>query len=236
MRRTHWLVATAIVIGGCGAGGGGLEVTAREIVRDSTAAALAEAAAEGDTARIRRLIAGGADPNARGRDGVTVSQWALLHQSPRGLAALLEGGADPTLADSSGETVVHYAAKTNVPEYLEILLAPCTWRRRSMRSRGCSTCSRPAPIHARRTSGAPRSRTISIGRPPTSCTTRHVGSGRRSSRGSENTTPQERGDLPGPQGPPVTREARRPASSATSGTDIVPPPCHTPTERTSRSP
>jgi ankyrin repeat protein len=123
MRRTHWLVATAIVIGGCGAGGGGPEVTAREIFRDSTAAALAEAAAEGDTARIRRLIAGGADPNARGRDGVTVSQWALLHQSPRGLAALLEGGADPALADSSGETVVHYAAKTNVPEYLEILLA-----------------------------------------------------------------------------------------------------------------
>ena len=117
----HWLVAMAMLTGGCGAGGG-REVTAREIFPDTTAAALAEAAAEGDTARIRRLIAGGADPNARGRDGVTVSQWALLNQSPKGLAALLEGGADPAVADSSGETVVHYAAKTNVPVYLDILL------------------------------------------------------------------------------------------------------------------
>jgi ankyrin repeat protein len=122
MRRTHWLLATAMLAGGCPAGDGAPEVTAREIFPDSTAAALAEAAAEGDSARVRRLIAEGADPNARGRDGVTVSQWALLNQSPLGLAALLEGGADPALADSSGETVVHYAAKANVPVYLEILL------------------------------------------------------------------------------------------------------------------
>ena len=121
MPRTRWLVAVVILSSGCG-GGGRPEVSAREIFPDSTAAALAEAAAEGDTARVRRLIAEGADPNAQGRDGVTVSQWALLHQSARGLAALLEGGADPARADSSGETVVHYAAKANDPVYLQVLL------------------------------------------------------------------------------------------------------------------
>ena len=121
MPRTRWLVAVVALSSACGAGGGP-EITAREIFPDSTAAALAEAAAEGDTVRVRHLIAGGADPNAQGRDGVTVSQWALLHQSSRGLAALLEGGADPARADSSGETVVHYAAKANDPVYLEVLL------------------------------------------------------------------------------------------------------------------
>jgi uncharacterized protein len=121
MRRTLWLLAIGALVGGCNRGGAP-KVTAREIFPDTTAAALAEAAAEGNTERVRRLIAAGADPNARGRDGVTVSQWALMNQSPKGLAALLEGGADPALADSSGETVVHYAAKTNVPVYLEVLL------------------------------------------------------------------------------------------------------------------
>ena len=112
----------AVLASGCDGPGGAPKVTAREIFPDSTAAALAEAAAEGDTSRIRRLVAAGADPNAQGRDGVSVSQWALLNQSPKGLAGLLENGADPSRADSSGETVVHYAAKTNVPVYLDILL------------------------------------------------------------------------------------------------------------------
>ena len=121
MRRRPWLITMAALWGACGTGEAP-NVTARDIFPDSFAAALAEAAAKGDTDRVRRLIAAGANPNARGRDGVTVSQWALMNQSPKGFTALLEGGSDPSLADSSGETVVHYAAKTNVPVYLEILL------------------------------------------------------------------------------------------------------------------
>ena len=107
-----------------GAGCGGSDKpTAEEIFADSSAAALARAAAEGDTARIRMLVAGGADPNARGRSGVTLAQWALLNQSADGLAGLLENGADPGRADSSGQTVVYYAALANDPRYLEVLLA-----------------------------------------------------------------------------------------------------------------
>jgi ankyrin repeat protein len=121
MRHTLPLAMGALLASGCG--GGETDVEAGDIFPDSTAAALAEAAAEGDTALIRRLVAAGADPNARGRDGVTVAQWALLNQSARGLGGLLENGADPSLADSSGTTVVHYAALANDPEYLEVLLA-----------------------------------------------------------------------------------------------------------------
>ena len=118
----RWVVAAALA-GGCGSAGDGPRVSAREIFADSSAAALAQAAADGDTARVRRLIAQGADPNARGRSGITLPQWALLHKSAAGLGALVDGGADPARADSSGETVVHYAAKANDPIYLTVLLA-----------------------------------------------------------------------------------------------------------------
>ena len=111
------------VAGGGGCGDGRETPTAEEIFADSTAARLARAAAEGDTARIRRLVAGGADPNARGRSGVTVAQWALMNRSAKGLGGLLDNGADPALADSSGETVMHYAAMANDSAYLEVLLA-----------------------------------------------------------------------------------------------------------------
>ena len=118
--RTRWLLAA--VLAGCGTAGDQPRVSAREIFPDSLAAALAGAAADGDTALVRRLIADGADPNARGRSGITLPQWALLNRSAAGVAALLEGGADPAQADSSGETVVHYAAKANDPVYLKVLL------------------------------------------------------------------------------------------------------------------
>ena len=122
MRAARWLLA-AVLVGGCGASDDAPRISARDIFADSTVAALAEAAAEGDTARVRRLIAEGADPNARGRSGTTLPQWALLNRSAAGVAALLDGGADPAGADSSGETVVHYAAKANDPVYLTVVLA-----------------------------------------------------------------------------------------------------------------
>jgi ankyrin repeat protein len=106
-----------------GACTGGDEPASADIFPDHAAAALAQAAADGDSARIRRLVAGGADPNAHGRSGVTLTQWALLNRSAAGFAGLLENGADPAQTDSTGATVVHYAATANDPAYLDILLA-----------------------------------------------------------------------------------------------------------------
>lgn len=106
----------------CKAGGAG-SVDAKRVFPDSLNAALAEAVADGDKARIQTLIKAGADPNARGDQGVTMLQWGLLNKSKVGLETLLEAGADPALADSSGATVVHLAALANDPSYLDILLA-----------------------------------------------------------------------------------------------------------------
>ena len=100
-------------------------VDVTQVFRDPAIAALAVAAARGDSAEIHRLVREGADPNARGDKGVTLPQWALLNRSVPGMAALVQAGSDPALADSAGETVVHYAAKTNDPRYLAALLRAC---------------------------------------------------------------------------------------------------------------
>ena len=105
----------------CDTGGAG-SVDAKLVFPDPNAAALAEAAAAGDSARIRELVQTGADPNARGDKGVNLLQWALLNRSKRGLAGLLAAGADAGAPESSGATVMHYAAMANDPDYLEVLL------------------------------------------------------------------------------------------------------------------
>src|SRR5690606_17367180 len=63
---------------------------------DPVAAHLAQAAKSGDAARIRELVAGGANPNAHGNNGTTMLEWAMLQQSRAGFEALLAAGADPS--------------------------------------------------------------------------------------------------------------------------------------------
>ena len=90
---------------------------------DSRAAELAQAAADGDAERVRDLVRQGADPSARGEQGVNLLQLAMLAQSKRGLEALLAAGADPDAPGLGGSTAVHGAAIADDPEYLEIVLA-----------------------------------------------------------------------------------------------------------------
>jgi len=93
-----------------------------KIFPDPKVAALAAAVADGDAAKIKAEIAAGADPNGRGDRDVTLLEWALLRQSPRGLAALLENGADASRPGVGGATVLHMAAMANDAQYLRILL------------------------------------------------------------------------------------------------------------------
>ncbi|MDH5821817.1 ankyrin repeat domain-containing protein [Luteimonas sp. RD2P54] len=90
---------------------------------DPAAAALAEAAAAGDAARVGELVRQGADPDAKGESGLNLLQLAMLAQSKTGLRALLEAGADPNRPGLGGSTAVHGAAIADDPEYLEIVLA-----------------------------------------------------------------------------------------------------------------
>jgi ankyrin repeat protein len=98
------------------------EADPKKIFPDPKAAALADAAAEGDAAKVKSLVAAGADPNAHGERGVTLLEWSMLRQSPKGLAALLESGANASEPGVGGATPLHIAAMANDPEYLRILL------------------------------------------------------------------------------------------------------------------
>jgi ankyrin repeat protein len=88
---------------------------------DREVAALAEAAAAGDAARVQAL-ATPARLRASGEQGVTLLQWALLHQNLAGFRALLQAGADPSQPGVGGATVVHQAAMAKDPAYLEALI------------------------------------------------------------------------------------------------------------------
>lgn len=94
---------------------------AQQVFADPQVAALAEAAARGDVAKVRAL-APTTDLNARGDRGVTPLQFAMLSRNPAGFEALLRAGADPTRNDEAGDTVVHYAALADDPRYLRLLL------------------------------------------------------------------------------------------------------------------
>lgn len=89
---------------------------------DPEAIALAQAVSKGDVARIQAL----ASPqtlSAKGRDDVTLPEWAVLNQQAGALKALLDNGADPALQGIDGQTVLHMAAQMKDPAYLKLLLA-----------------------------------------------------------------------------------------------------------------
>lgn len=96
---------------------------AKQAFSDPRSAQLAQAAADGDAAQVRALVAAGADPNARGDRDVNLLQYAMLAQSPKGVEALLDNGADPSRPGLGGATAVHGAAIANDPQYLHLLLA-----------------------------------------------------------------------------------------------------------------
>lgn len=93
-----------------------------KIFPDPKVAALAAAVEDGDEARVHTLVAEGADPNGTGDRDVTLLEWALLRQSPRGLQALLDNGADAARPGIGGATVLHMAAMANDPGYIRHLL------------------------------------------------------------------------------------------------------------------
>lgn len=61
---------------------------------------------------ISALIAAGADPNARDKNGVTPLHRAVRTRSAAAVAALLEGGADMTAKNGSGSTPLALALTT----------------------------------------------------------------------------------------------------------------------------
>jgi ankyrin repeat protein len=87
---------------------------------------LARAAIEGDTARIRRLLAAGVSIDAIDGTAESFGSTALMAAAARGqpevVSVLLSYGADPNHRDAYGETPLMKAVVANKPENVRILL------------------------------------------------------------------------------------------------------------------
>lgn len=97
-------------------------MSANQVFSDPKAIELAQAVAKGDVQKIQAL----ASPqtlNAKGRDDVTLLEWAVLNQKTASLNALLGQGANPALQGMDGQTVLHLAAQVKDAAYLKLLLA-----------------------------------------------------------------------------------------------------------------
>ncbi len=71
---------------------------------------LAAAIRDGDVARVRALLDGGADVNVRDADGNTPLILASFYAGPECVALLLQRGADPNAANDAGATALIRAA------------------------------------------------------------------------------------------------------------------------------
>jgi ankyrin repeat protein len=83
---------------------------------------LVQAAIDGDTVKMERLVKEGADPNYRGVHGIPPLLWLMGTRSYRGMAKLLELGADPNAPFPDGTTPTWKAAWGKDTEVLRIIL------------------------------------------------------------------------------------------------------------------
>jgi hypothetical protein len=100
--------------------------SADKVFEDRGTAQLAEAAKDGNLERIGALLNAGANIKAVGKQGMTVTQFALLARknSPQVMAAVLRAGSDPVSMLSDGNSVPQYAvSRDNAdPEVVRVLL------------------------------------------------------------------------------------------------------------------
>ena len=102
-------------------------ITTDKVFDDPRVAQLANAAQDGDLDRIQQLIKAGAPVRFVGREGLTVTHYALRarRNAPQVMELLLKAGADPVSMLSNGNNVPHYAvSRDNAdPEVVKVLLA-----------------------------------------------------------------------------------------------------------------
>ena len=102
-------------------------ITTDKVFADPRVAQLANAAQDGDLARLQQLLNAGAPVKFVGQEGMTVTHYALRarRNAPQVMELLLKAGADPVSMLSNDKTVPHYAVARDHadPEVAKVLLA-----------------------------------------------------------------------------------------------------------------
>lgn len=83
---------------------------------------LAAAIRKSDFQRAGQLVKEGADPNAMGKDNVTLALWCMLNGDKKGFEWLFRHGADPNLVPPVGGGVLHRSVAETDSWWLETLL------------------------------------------------------------------------------------------------------------------
>ncbi len=123
MKPTNFILFGVFLLASCQAAGEpSSKMKASELFSSARETALAEAAARGQTGRLKELFDQGVDVNARGKDGVTPLIWALVQGSKSGFKYLLEHGANPNLQTAQGDSVMRLGAMHEDSEYLALAL------------------------------------------------------------------------------------------------------------------
>ena len=91
------------------------------VVRDGGDAAVAQAAEERDGARLRVLVAQGADVNASAPDGTTALLWAVHWNDAEAARLLVGAGADVDAANRYGATPLWMAAERSAADEVGVL-------------------------------------------------------------------------------------------------------------------
>ena len=89
---------------------------------DAKSDALIEAAKTNNAAEARRLIASGADVNAKVNDGWTALMSAALNKADDLAKLMIESGADVNAKDDKGKTALTYALERDASDVADILL------------------------------------------------------------------------------------------------------------------
>lgn len=117
-----FLVVTLALVGIAMFNINGRQVDPKEYFSDPQTIALAEAMMAGDTGKMAELVAQGADPNARGMDGMSLLEWEMLRDGHSAMRELLRLGADPNLLGWHDSTPMHLAAQYLNETYLKLML------------------------------------------------------------------------------------------------------------------
>jgi ankyrin repeat protein len=83
---------------------------------------LVSAAYYGDLSEVKRLLAAGANVNAKEKNGITALMAASLAGHREVAALLLAKGAEVNAKDKNGKTALMFATRMNHPEVRELLI------------------------------------------------------------------------------------------------------------------
>lgn len=100
----------------------GLACTTIKNIKDHNGQALIKAVSKGDVNAVERMVAKGADVNARDKDGITALMWASTLGHTDIVKFLIAKGADVNAKTPNDDTALIFAATSRYIDIVRILI------------------------------------------------------------------------------------------------------------------